>query len=144
MLGVNDNVLHTQIIGVQTKKEVNLSKKFHFTCENIILNHIQSLKTNNYDLACMHRDLSFNLIPYMLQKNAKWPYYGHLNDSNMLSQFWKMAPNDRCVHWKCGIVHRLKIAIHSCIAVTFQNWLWVIQVSITSPVCVFLYHIQYQ
>ena len=45
-----------------------------------ILNPIQSPKAYIYNLACMRWDLSFNLIPYMLQENAKWRCYGHLID----------------------------------------------------------------
>ena len=53
----------------------------------------------------MCRYVSLNLMPYVLQKTAKWRSYGHVND--LKSVLKKIAPNDGCVHWKCGVVHVL-------------------------------------
>ena len=43
----------------------------------------------------MRWNLSFNMIPYMLQENPKWQGYGHFNDAKP-----EVALNDRYAVYK--------------------------------------------
>ena len=63
------------------KLEINSLKKVSPRLWKQVLNTIQSLKTYIHNFDSVRWDLSFNLIPYVLQKNAS---YGQLNDSRSI------------------------------------------------------------
>ena len=70
----------------QQPSNTNLSK--HKLAQKSFASAVKTSSKSNtitetyiHNLVCMRWDLSFNLIPYMLQKNSKWRSYGHLNDS---------------------------------------------------------------
>ena len=75
--------------GNQTSKvcsvsDINSLKKVSPHLWKQVLNPIQALITYIHNLVPMCWDLSFNLILYMLRKNAKWRSYGHFSDSKSI------------------------------------------------------------
>ena len=100
-----------------------------------VLNPIQSLKTYICNFAGMGWDLSFNLIPYIQRKNAKWPCY--LEWIKLNFEKWHQMTA------VCVVSLESFTCINSLIlarpfGATSQNWLQIISVSITSPFCVLL------
>ena len=78
------------VIIIISSSYVNSLKKVSPHLWKQVLHPIQSLKTYIHYLVSMCWDLSFNVIPYMLQKNAQRGSYGHLNDSKVNFEKWHL------------------------------------------------------
>ena len=78
-------------------------------------------ETHIYNLVGLRWNLSFNLIPICCNKTQNGQVMGTYMTQ---SQFWKIAPNDRCARWKWGVVQVIinsRIFLHSShFGATFQ------------------------